>query len=194
MEKRDTKKLLIEVGAELIYKNGYSNTGILDILNKAGVPKGSFYFYFKSKEDFCLQLIDFFVEMYVNQAVKILVEEKNIPPRERLKSFFSYSQCHFEGGGCTKGCPLGNLILEMSEINENIRLKLVDGYQKMNEPLIICIEEGIQKGEISSDLDKDELTLFIQNSWEGALMNMKLTRNSKALVLFNKFIFENFLR
>jgi len=58
----NTKSRLIEIGAEIIHLKGFNHTGIKEILEAAQVPKGSFYHYFESKEDFGLQVIDYFVE------------------------------------------------------------------------------------------------------------------------------------
>ena len=57
---------ILAEGARIIHENGYNNTGIQEILIAAGVPKGSFYFYFKSKEDFGLQLVDFYLDFSVS--------------------------------------------------------------------------------------------------------------------------------
>jgi len=52
----NTRKRIIETGAAIIHRKGFNHTGIQEILNAAKVPKGSFYNYFKSKEDFGLQI------------------------------------------------------------------------------------------------------------------------------------------
>jgi TetR/AcrR family transcriptional repressor of nem operon len=62
--KKNTKNRILEVGAEIIHLKGFNHAGIQEILDAAGVPKGSFYNYFKSKEDFGLQVIDYFVNHF----------------------------------------------------------------------------------------------------------------------------------
>ena len=59
MTKTDTKRKILEHGARLVHMKGFNHTGIQEILEVAGVPKGSFYFYFKSKEEFGLELVDY---------------------------------------------------------------------------------------------------------------------------------------
>ncbi|MBX9686863.1 MAG: TetR/AcrR family transcriptional regulator, partial [Candidatus Obscuribacterales bacterium] len=54
---RDTRAILLEAGMAVMYEKGYSNTGIQEVLSSVGVPKGSFYHYFDSKEDFALKII-----------------------------------------------------------------------------------------------------------------------------------------
>jgi TetR/AcrR family transcriptional repressor of nem operon len=58
--KQDTKAHILDMGAQIVHQKGFNATGIQEVLNAAAVPKGSFYFYFKSKEEFGLQLIDHF--------------------------------------------------------------------------------------------------------------------------------------
>ena len=56
----NTRDRIIETGAEIIHRKGFNHTGIQEILTAAGVPKGSFYNYFKSKDEFGLEVIDYF--------------------------------------------------------------------------------------------------------------------------------------
>ncbi len=58
-EKHLTKEKILMTGADLVQHKGFKNTSIQDILKAAAIPKGSFYYYFDSKEDFGLQLIDY---------------------------------------------------------------------------------------------------------------------------------------
>ena len=70
MNAETTKQRIIKKGAELVYSNGFNNTGIQEVLHAADVPKGSFYFYFKSKEEFGLSLIDYFASFIMHMAQK----------------------------------------------------------------------------------------------------------------------------
>ena len=72
MAKETTRSRILEVGSTIIHQKGFNNTGIQEILDKAGVPKGSFYFYFKSKEDFGLALIDQFEAMVCGHLAAVL--------------------------------------------------------------------------------------------------------------------------
>jgi len=64
MTGNETREHIIQTGAELILRNGFRATGINTVLEEAGVPKGSFYYYFKSKNDFGLAVIDAYAEVY----------------------------------------------------------------------------------------------------------------------------------
>jgi len=118
-----TRDHILDVGGRLVHHKGYTATGLQEILSEAGVPKGSFYFYFKSKEEFGLALIDHYRTVLANQAGPILRDESQAP-LERLARFFLWFRVNFEREGFIKGCPLGNLTQEMGDVNPAFREKL----------------------------------------------------------------------
>ncbi|MBN1634920.1 MAG: TetR/AcrR family transcriptional regulator, partial [Deltaproteobacteria bacterium] len=123
MGKLNTRETIIKEGARLIHAKGYNNTGLKEILNAAGVPKGSFYFYFTNKEDFGLQVIDSFAGFIQHMATKQM-GDPNTPPLQRLERFFNAYLNHFETMGFKYGCPIGNLMQEMSDLNDTFRNKI----------------------------------------------------------------------
>lgn len=193
MNKQDTKKILIETGAKLFHIKGYKNSGLNEILNSAGVPKGSFYFYFKSKEDYTLHIIDYFVDNFVTIAKKYLEEDKSASHLERLKKMFSDNEGSCRKMNCSGGCPIGNLAQEVSDINEAIREKIKEAYISMKKPIEKCLKEASANGEISSSINIHEAAAYVLNSWEGALLAMKLTKSTDSIKLFMKVLFESYL-
>ena len=100
--KRDTKARILEVGGEIVHQKGYNSAGIQEVLKAAGVPKGSFYFYFKNKEDFGLQLIDHYTDLICDRLDEYLGDQK-VPPIQRLRNCFKwfvavFEQNDFKGG------------------------------------------------------------------------------------------------
>jgi TetR/AcrR family transcriptional repressor of nem operon len=93
--KQITKERILIKGAEIIHRKGFNNTGIQEILKAAGVPKGSFYFYFKSKEDFGLHLIDFFGNIFFSRSDKYL-NDRSRSSLENLRHFFDEFLTYFE--------------------------------------------------------------------------------------------------
>ena len=90
MPTKDTRSSILEKGARIIHKKGYNHTGIKEILDAAGVPKGSFYHFFKSKEDFGLNLLDHYAGFFVKKSEDLL-KKTDTPPLERLKFFLTAS-------------------------------------------------------------------------------------------------------
>ena len=88
-----TRDRIIQTGATIIHRKGFNNTGIKQILDETGIPKGSFYFYFKNKEDFGLQVVDHFNGQFEDMTRKIL-ENTSMSPLTRLqtllKSFMDF--------------------------------------------------------------------------------------------------------
>jgi TetR/AcrR family transcriptional repressor of nem operon len=191
---KDTTKLsIIREGARQVHSKGYNNTGLSDILQAASVPKGSFYFYFKSKEDFGLAIIDHYGEFIQGMAEAYLVDS-NLPPLDRLANFIDAYQTLFEKMGLRCGCPIGNLIQEMSDLNEPFREKISIIYSRMQSPVEQCLREAQDRGEISADIDAGQAAQFILNSWEGAIMHMKLAKDSQPLKIFRRMVFGRILK
>ncbi len=123
MSKREQKKdLLLDTGLTVMATHGYNGTSIKDIVDAAEVPKGSFYTYFKSKEDFALAALERATEER-EQESRALLQNRDIPPLERLTRYFR----DYTGAcdsGVTGGCFIGNMCQEMSDSSEQIRLKV----------------------------------------------------------------------
>lgn len=193
MAKETTRTRILEVGSNIIHQKGFNNTGIQEILDKAGVPKGSFYFYFKSKEDFGLALIDQFEAMVCGHLASVL-DDTSLEPLVRLKSFFSSFRNYFESQNCSRGCPIGNLSQELSDVNENIRQRLEKSFHNMGSLIEKCLYAARIKGELSDDLPVPETADYIINSWEGALMRMKVSKSIEPLLVFEHVLFDTILK
>jgi TetR/AcrR family transcriptional repressor of nem operon len=193
MAKEATRNKILEVGSRIIHQKGFNNTGIQEILNEAGVPKGSFYFYFKSKEDFGLALIDEFESLVGGHLASFLAID-SLSPLERLKSFFSFFRNFFQEENCTKGCPIGNLSQELSDVNENIRKRLEESLGGMGSLIETCLYEAREKGEFQNDIPVPEIAAYIINSWEGALLRMKVSRSISPILIFEHILFDTILK
>jgi TetR/AcrR family transcriptional regulator, transcriptional repressor for nem operon len=85
MTKRDTRSEIIRIGTDLISRQGFNATGIDAVLREAKIPKGSFYHYFKSKEDFGLAVIDHFAERY-DQRLETFLNDEEVAPLNRIRN------------------------------------------------------------------------------------------------------------
>jgi len=193
MAKDSTRLSIIRNGARLVHSKGYNNTGLSDILQAAGVPKGSFYFYFKSKDDFGLAIIDHYWA-FINHMGETYCSDGSIPPLERLAGFMDAYQKHFERMDLRGGCPIGNLMQEMSDLSEAFREKVGDVYSRMQDRISQLLKEAQNQGDLPSGIDPDRTAQFILNSWEGAIMHMKLIKSSEPLKVFRQMVFEQILK
>ncbi len=186
---KQTKIKLLKEGARLIRMNGYAATGLSAILKAADVPKGSFYYYFKSKEDFGLELVDY-LGAQINGAFEgYLCKEYSGTTINRLKDFFSYFEEEFTTEEFPFGCPIGNLTQELAAIGENFRYKLQPVFDEMYKCVAFSLEKAEKDGEITLPFPAEEMARFIINSWQGALVALKVSNNSKPFKVFNEHIF-----
>ena len=104
----ESRQRLIECAAELFWKNGYSATGISEILKQTGLPKGSFYFYFKSKDDLAIAVTEYYQ--------KILLEQFQNSSQENAWERFIEEIFNYLSGRTTgqtfAGCPYAVLGME----------------------------------------------------------------------------------
>jgi TetR/AcrR family transcriptional repressor of nem operon len=189
----DSRLSILEKGARIIHKKGFNHTGIKEILDAAGVPKGSFYHFFKSKEDYGLNLLDHYAGFFVKKAEDLLNENDTLP-LQRLKRFFDDFLCFFEDNACELGCPIGNLSQEMGDLNPAFRKKLEEIFQMMVSPVERLLKEAQTRKELSKKMDTREMANFIINSWEGAILRMKVQKNPDALRLFDRMMFDSLLK
>ena len=189
----NTKEQIVEIGAQIIHQKGYNHTGIQEILNAANVPKGSFYNYFKSKEDFGLQVIDYFTAHYNQMTIETLADISEAP-LDRIHQFLTKFINYFRSQGCTGGCPIGNLAQEMGDLNSKFSLKLKTSIDLMVDAYTRVLAEAQKAGDISESLDVNEAACFIVAAWHGAIIQMKLTKNLAPLETHLKFIFNNILK
>jgi TetR/AcrR family transcriptional regulator, transcriptional repressor for nem operon len=193
MTKEDTRNRLIEAGARIVHEKGFRDTGIKEILEAAGVPRGSFYFYFKSKDEFGLALVDFYAAFLAAMMDRHL-EAPGIPHIQRLKGFFDEIAAYFGARGCTGGCPVGNMAQELADDDETFREKLKRAMAGMEERMAACMRAAAHGGELREGMDPAETAAFILNSWEGALLRMKAEKSLEPLVLFDRMVFSVLLR
>jgi TetR/AcrR family transcriptional repressor of nem operon len=191
--KKDTKAHILEMGAQIVHQKGFNATGIQEVLNAAEVPKGSFYFYFKSKEEFGLQLIDYFSDFLLSKMDELLNAE-NVAPLDKLWNYFEWFRVYFEQNNFTGGCPIGNLAQEMGDLNDSFREKLTSVFDKMKTNIAHCLEEARQQGDLSPDLDIFHLSDFIVSSWQGALLQMKVMKNTAPVRNFERITFDSLLK
>ncbi len=185
--KDETVNGILEVGTELIFKNGYNGVGLTKILEKANIPKGSFYYYFKSKEDFGLKVIDF----YTNQSVdflKAFLENKERDPRTRIFDVFNAIRAIYQEQGYLQGCLLGNSSLELGAQKDVFAEKVSSGFDQMQALFTKVIQEGQETANIKEDYTPEEYAALIINNWEGALVRTKSTRSDKPMELFARLM------
>jgi TetR/AcrR family transcriptional regulator, transcriptional repressor for nem operon len=191
--KESTKIQLLEAGTEIMLEKGYNNTGIMEVLQSTGVPKGSFYYYFDSKEDFGLQIINHFHATY-SDKLKACLDDATITPVERLRKYCEEGMHNFEMNACRKGCLIGNLSQEMADQSEVFRNRLKEIIVSWRTSFAACIREGQKAGEISKSLDADDLAEYFQSGWTGAVLRAKTMKSIEPQKVFIRMMFDQILK
>jgi TetR/AcrR family transcriptional repressor of nem operon len=187
-----TKQDLLKLGLQLLLKHGYADLGVATLLEKAGVPKGSFYHHFKSKEDFGLQAIDMYMDG-VHGALDAAFSDTSREPLEQVRRFFSLVASSYKGDGYL-GCLLGGLGQELSGISPAFRKKVEHCFgviaAHFKEALVVAKE----RGQLRVNADPGELADLLVNCWEGAALRSRLRRNADPLEQMLDFYFASVRR
>ena len=188
MAQTNTREEIIRKGAELIHAQGFNVTGIQQILQAVGVPKGSFYFYFKSKEDFGLEIIDYFNAMISGIFTRYLADKK-IPPLKRMGKLFEYFEAAFQKSGYFLGCPIGNLSLELADTNERLRVHLGIVIETLIAQIELCLKEAKRDKSLPASLNAADTARFIFHGFEGAVLHMKVVKSIEPFRSFRSYLF-----
>lgn len=187
MSKREAKKdHILEQGLSVMKAHGFNGTSVKDIVDAAGVPKGSFYNYFDSKEAFALEAIEHAALDSIEQATKALNSEGSAS--ERLLGFFSDKANQNCEDQYRIGCFLGNMCQEMADNNEPIRLKIKYVLRQHCKLIQAVLDEAKDNGELSETTDTKALAEFIFNAWEGTLMRMKASKSREPIDAFEQLL------
>ena len=177
--KSDTKAdYILEKGMEILWANGYNGTSVNDIVRAANIPKGSFYFYFKSKEDFAVKALEFYFNSQFSEALDILNDE-SFSPKQRIFNFMEDRiKMLKEKLDCKMGCMASNLGSEMSEHSEKIRKVILEKETQLKTKLIDLAEQAKKDGDINELIEVPAMIEFITNAAKGAMITMKEMKDS----------------
>ena len=164
---------LLDIGVAIFIKEGFHGTGIQEVVDQAGIPKGSFYNYFKSKEDFGAQAIIHYSDNF-KEFLQAVVNASKDDAAQALNQFFDELIALFNGKDCKEGCLLGNFAAEISDSSKIGREAMsicVKEWKDLFKELII---RGQEQGHIKKELSPGDLADFLLNFLEGSIIRMKI--------------------
>ncbi len=166
---------------DVLWSKGYNGTSVNDIVQAADVPKGSFYFYFKSKEDFTVQAINQYFDTMMVPGLQIL-SDRCMTAKERLIALYEYKINLMRGSGkCSTGCMACNIGSEMAEHSEKIRNAIAAKEEIFRNKLVQVVEEAQKDGDVSDTVRARDLVKFMEDAGKGAMMSMKLTQSMDSI-------------
>ncbi|PIQ52325.1 MAG: TetR family transcriptional regulator [Comamonadaceae bacterium CG12_big_fil_rev_8_21_14_0_65_59_15] len=187
----DSRELLLRSGLEVLTEKGFSATGIDEILGRVAVPKGSFYYYFTSKEAFGLALIDRYADFFAHKIDRHL-NNTQLAPVERLRSFVGDAMTSMARFDFRRGCLIGNLGQEMGALPESFRARLQEVLGDWQARFAVCLAQAQEAGALSKSVDVNQVAAFFWIGWEGAVLRAKLEHSPAPLELFADFFFAGF--
>ena len=185
MAQPSVRDKLIESGLNVIYAQGFHDCSVQDITDAAGVPKGSFYNYFDSKEALAVEVL----AAFKGTSDLGLLQDASKRPLDRLRSYFRASARAFKSAGFRRGCLMGNLGAELSDSSEPVRRALVQRFEGWQRSMAAVLREGQSVGEVSPAIDPDQAARFLVSSWEGAVLQMKVARSIQPIEDFLELAF-----
>ncbi|MBM9606447.1 TetR/AcrR family transcriptional regulator [Desulfopila inferna] len=176
---KETRQHILDTGYKLIVSKGFSSVGLTEILQSAGVPKGSFYYYFKSKEQFGEEIISNYFREYL-VALDNIFQLRGSSAYNRLMEYWQ-RWIETQSDSCVdQKCLVVKLSAEVADLSEPMRVALLNGSSQVVQRIAQCIEAGMDDGSIvksNSAVTAD----FLYNMWLGATLMSKLQRNADGL-------------
>jgi len=166
----DTRDRILEAARQLFLRQGYAATGIARILKEADAKAGSLYYFFPTKEDLLIAVLDKYVELLhpmVIQPVFDRVED----PVERIFGVLDGYRRLLLNTECRQGCPIGNLALEMSERSPRARQLIELNFTNWRKAIECCLNDASDR--LPGDLDRAALAGFVLTVMEGGVMQAR---------------------
>lgn len=172
-ESNDTRERLLMAAMDLFQKQGYGATGVAQILKAANAKSGSLYYFFPTKEDLLLAVL----EKYKQMLWPVLLQpifDRITDPIERIFGLLDGYRQFILATNFTYGCPIGNLALEMAHTHPNVRQLIEDNFQGWRDAVQQCLDEAGDR--FPGELDRAELASFVLTVMEGGVMQARTYR------------------
>jgi AcrR family transcriptional regulator len=168
--KPPSRDRLLEAAMELFYLQGFGATSVAEILEKAGANSGSLYYYFSSKEELLLAVL----ERYKELLWPMVIEPAFAREQDPIKRIFAILEGYRAGllySVFTGGCPIGNLALEVGDHLPQARQKIAQNFSGWCSWIERCLEEAGSR--LPAGLDRKQLAQFVLTVMEGAVMQAR---------------------
>lgn len=176
-----TRDKIIEAARDLFLNQGYNSTGLSQITQHAGVKSGSLYYFFPTKEDLLIAVLDFYKANIYEGLLKFTYERINDPLERVFGILDGYRQMllmtNFE-----MGCPIGNLVLEVTNSHPGARPLMNANFDQWVDAIEECFRNS---GKLPDTVDLRDLAVFTLTTMEGAVM---LARSYRDIAPFDQAI------
>ncbi|MEU9290107.1 TetR family transcriptional regulator C-terminal domain-containing protein [Streptomyces sp. NPDC048275] len=190
MGRASKREEIAQAAFQQFHARGFNATGINDITKAAGVPKGSFYNHFSSKEESALEALS----RYAATLRFDVLTTPGRPPLERLRAHFEFLSKDTVEHGFVRGCLVGNFGAEVADHNEEIRSAIKRGFDGWASQIRQVLIEAQEAGDLDSSLDVAATALFVLSAWEGTLIAARADKSAAPVDAFFRTVFDIVLR
>lgn len=190
MARPNVRDQLLEAGQKTFHEKGFNGAGVQDITDAAGVPKGSFYNHFESKEALGAEIVQRYA---ANSPRRAILRDTSLPGLERLRRYFASIRTLFVDSKFERGCLLGNFGAELSSQSPMIRESLVAEFDTWTKQLAGAIADAQKDGSIGNKTKASELAAFILDAFEGAVLRARVEKSAAPLDRFRTMLFDQIL-
>lgn len=192
-KKQINRENLLNQGVSLLMEQGYHGTGLKEILDAVKIPKGSFYNYFESKEHFCVEVIQHYIDPFIKQLTGHLQQSEG-DALGALRRYFDENIAELEKADFKGGCLLGNLMGEIGDTSDSCRESLHHAVNRYRDLLQSGLEQAQRQGTVRTDKPAREMADLLANSWQGALLRMKIEKSSLPLKQCCRDLLDDFFK
>jgi TetR/AcrR family transcriptional regulator, transcriptional repressor for nem operon len=165
--KNSTRDRLVEAARTLFWKQGYTSTGIAQILKAADANSGSLYYSFPTKEDLLLAVLEWYRENLWPAVIQPVFDRVSDP----IERVFGVLDAYRQGLLMTNfrhGCPIGNLALELVDNHPAVCQLVTVNFTGWRKAIEQCLDEAA--GRLPESVDREQLAIFVLTTMEGAVM------------------------
>lgn len=188
----ETRARLVRIGTEILSEKGFESTGLEEILDRAQVPKGSFYYYFESKAAFGFAVIENYEYLWAQKLTRLL-KDPAVPPLKRIHDYISEGVRGLEKYSFRRGCLIGNLGQELAALDDEFRFRILKVFDSWADYIADCLKEAKIRGDLPIEFSIEEAAKFFWIAWEGAILQAKLERSIEPIERFRSVMFKYIL-
>lgn len=192
-KKEASRESLLNKGVDVLMQQGYHGTGLKEILDAVNIPKGSFYNYFDSKEDFAAKVIQHYVDPFVLRLAAHL-QQSETDALAAMQHYFDELIAQVEKNDFKGGCLLGNLMGEVADTSSLCQQSLKVAVNRFRELLQSGLAKAQQQGTVRADKSAEDMADLLINTWQGALLRAKIEKSSRPVRQCCEDLLGNFFR
>jgi TetR/AcrR family transcriptional regulator, transcriptional repressor for nem operon len=190
MARHNVREQIVDAGLKTLLKKGFNACGVRDITEAAGVPTGSFYNHFASKEALGAEIVERYGQ---DKSRRRDLLDRALPPLERLRRHFAGLNQMYADLEYARGCLLGNFSAELADHSPLIRERLAALSASWTKDIEDAVRDAQRDGAVSTKSDPADLAAFLLDAYEGALLRARVEKSGAPLERFMTITFAHLL-